>query len=133
MFQYGYEFSQRAAIIPGYPAPFSFNTSNKFYSRYPACFEANDFLILRRTPTMIYVRESNVEKMGKIQDVSYEILNVLEFNRWVYILFFFFFLSHLSSFISSGFTFLTSVVCNQYSEASVRCMSLSRWSACVVL
>ena len=40
---------------------------------------------------MIYVRESNVEKMGKIQDVSYEILNVLEFNRWVYILFFFFF------------------------------------------
>jgi len=36
---------------------------------------------VRRTPTMIYVRESHVEKMGKIQDVSYEILNVLEFNR----------------------------------------------------
>ncbi|KHG08329.1 Phospholipid-transporting ATPase 3 -like protein [Gossypium arboreum] len=29
---------------------------------------------------MIYVRESHVERMGKIQDVSYEILNVLEFN-----------------------------------------------------
>lgn len=37
--------------------------------------------ILRRTPTTIYVRESHVEKMGKVQDVSYEILNVLEFNR----------------------------------------------------
>lgn len=35
----------------------------------------------RRTPTMIYVRESHVEKMGKVQDVPYEILNVLEFNR----------------------------------------------------
>ncbi|KAH9327397.1 hypothetical protein KI387_007575, partial [Taxus chinensis] len=33
------------------------------------------------TPTMIRVRESHVEKMGKVQDVSYEILNVLEFNR----------------------------------------------------
>ncbi|MBA0638180.1 hypothetical protein Godav_022213 [Gossypium davidsonii] len=33
-----------------------------------------------RTPTMIYVRESHVERMGKIHDVSYEILNVLEFN-----------------------------------------------------
>lgn len=30
---------------------------------------------------MIYVRESHLEKMGKVQDVSYEILNVLEFNR----------------------------------------------------
>ncbi|KAG6758976.1 hypothetical protein POTOM_035439 [Populus tomentosa] len=29
---------------------------------------------------MIHVRESHVEKMGKIQDVAYEILNVLEFN-----------------------------------------------------
>ncbi|RAL45124.1 hypothetical protein DM860_015530 [Cuscuta australis] len=29
---------------------------------------------------MIYVRESHVEKMGNIQDVPYEILNVLEFN-----------------------------------------------------
>lgn len=29
----------------------------------------------------MYVRESHVEKMGKIQDVAYEILNVLEFNR----------------------------------------------------
>ncbi|QCD82674.1 phospholipid-transporting ATPase 3 [Vigna unguiculata] len=38
------------------------------------------FFFYRRTPTMIYVRESHVEKMGKIQDVSYEILNVLEFN-----------------------------------------------------
>ncbi|XP_057417723.1 phospholipid-transporting ATPase 3-like [Lotus japonicus] len=38
------------------------------------------FFFYRRTPTMIYVRESHVEKMGKVQDVSYEILNVLEFN-----------------------------------------------------
>ncbi|XP_020521908.1 phospholipid-transporting ATPase 3 isoform X2 [Amborella trichopoda] len=38
------------------------------------------FFFYRRTPTMIMVRESHVEKIGKIQDVSYEILNVLEFN-----------------------------------------------------
>ncbi|XP_057948489.1 phospholipid-transporting ATPase 3 isoform X2 [Malania oleifera] len=38
------------------------------------------FFFYRRTPTTIHVRESHVEKMGKIQDVSYEILNVLEFN-----------------------------------------------------
>ncbi|KAK3038613.1 hypothetical protein RJ639_027276, partial [Escallonia herrerae] len=38
------------------------------------------FFFFRRTPTMIYVRESHVEKMGKVRDVSYEILNVLEFN-----------------------------------------------------
>ncbi|CAK7332719.1 unnamed protein product [Dovyalis caffra] len=38
------------------------------------------FFFYRRTPTMIYIRESHVEKMGKIQDVAYEILNVLEFN-----------------------------------------------------
>ncbi|GMJ04749.1 aminophospholipid ATPase 3 [Hibiscus trionum] len=38
------------------------------------------FFFYRRTPTTIYVRESHVERMGKIQDVSYEILNVLEFN-----------------------------------------------------
>uniref|UniRef100_A0A2N9EC35 Phospholipid-transporting ATPase n=1 Tax=Fagus sylvatica TaxID=28930 RepID=A0A2N9EC35_FAGSY len=38
------------------------------------------FFFYRRTPTMICVRESHVEKIGKIQDVSYEILNVLEFN-----------------------------------------------------
>ncbi|KAL5761914.1 hypothetical protein ACOSP7_018178 [Xanthoceras sorbifolium] len=38
------------------------------------------FFFYRRTPTMIYVRESHVEKMGNIEDVSYEILNVLEFN-----------------------------------------------------
>ncbi|KAI4314247.1 hypothetical protein L6164_027175 [Bauhinia variegata] len=38
------------------------------------------FFFYRRTPTMIYVRESHVEKIGSIQDVSYEILNVLEFN-----------------------------------------------------
>lgn len=35
----------------------------------------------RRTPTLIYVRESHVERMGQIQDIPYEILNVLEFNR----------------------------------------------------
>ncbi|VFQ61243.1 unnamed protein product [Cuscuta campestris] len=38
------------------------------------------FFFCKRTPTMIYVRESHVEKMGNIQDVPYEILNVLEFN-----------------------------------------------------
>ncbi|XP_050236678.1 phospholipid-transporting ATPase 3 [Mercurialis annua] len=38
------------------------------------------FFFYRRTPTTIYVRESHAEKMGKVQDVSYEILNVLEFN-----------------------------------------------------
>ncbi|VVA27683.1 PREDICTED: phospholipid-transporting ATPase [Prunus dulcis] len=38
------------------------------------------FFFYRRTPTTIYVRESHIEKVGKIQDVSYEILNVLEFN-----------------------------------------------------
>ncbi|KMZ61764.1 putative Phospholipid-transporting ATPase [Zostera marina] len=38
------------------------------------------FFFYRRTPTMIMVRESHIEKMGKIQDISYEILNVLEFN-----------------------------------------------------
>ncbi|CAI0379542.1 unnamed protein product [Linum tenue] len=38
------------------------------------------FFFYRRTPTMIYVRESHVEKMGNITDVPYEILNVLEFN-----------------------------------------------------
>lgn len=38
------------------------------------------FFFYRRTPTTIYVRESHIEKMGKVQDVSYEILNVLEFN-----------------------------------------------------
>ncbi|XP_030449273.1 phospholipid-transporting ATPase 3 [Syzygium oleosum] len=38
------------------------------------------FFFYRRTPTMIYVRESHVEKMGKIDDFAYEILNVLEFN-----------------------------------------------------
>ncbi len=35
----------------------------------------------RRTPTTVIVRESHVERMGSIQDVAYEILNVLEFNR----------------------------------------------------
>ncbi|KAK9024295.1 hypothetical protein V6N11_004464 [Hibiscus sabdariffa] len=38
------------------------------------------FFFYRRTPSMIYVRESHAERMGKTQDVSYEILNVLEFN-----------------------------------------------------
>ncbi|CAN1852620.1 Phospholipid-transporting ATPase 3 [Linum perenne] len=38
------------------------------------------FFFYRRTPTMIYVRESHVEKMGNVTDVPYEILNVLEFN-----------------------------------------------------
>jgi hypothetical protein len=56
---------------------------------------------------MICVRESHVEKIGKIQDVSYEILNVLEFNRWVYIVFIFL---EAFFFISSGLTFVTSIV-----------------------
>ncbi|XP_076889767.1 phospholipid-transporting ATPase 3-like [Bidens hawaiensis] len=38
------------------------------------------FFFYRRTPTMVYVRESHAEKMGKVQDGTYEILNVLEFN-----------------------------------------------------
>ncbi|WOL18362.1 phospholipid-transporting ATPase 3-like [Canna indica] len=38
------------------------------------------FFFFRRTPTSVMVRESHVEKMGNIQDVSYDILNVLEFN-----------------------------------------------------
>ncbi|KAK6922097.1 P-type ATPase, N-terminal [Dillenia turbinata] len=38
------------------------------------------FFFYRRTPTMVHVRESHVEKMGKVEDMSYEILNVLEFN-----------------------------------------------------
>lgn len=38
------------------------------------------FFFYRRTPTIIRVRESHVEKIGKVQDVGYEILNVLEFN-----------------------------------------------------
>nr|XP_029119607.1 phospholipid-transporting ATPase 3 [Elaeis guineensis] len=36
--------------------------------------------LVRRTPTTVMIRESHVEKMGKIQEVAYEILNVLEFN-----------------------------------------------------
>ncbi|KAJ0490911.1 putative P-type phospholipid transporter [Helianthus annuus] len=42
-------------------------------------YKFNNF---RRMPTMVYVGESPVEKMGKDQDVTYEILNVLEFNRY---------------------------------------------------
>ncbi|CAM0957022.1 unnamed protein product [Alopecurus aequalis] len=38
------------------------------------------FFFYRRTPTTVMVRESHVERMGSIQDVAYEILNVLEFN-----------------------------------------------------
>ncbi|THU71065.1 hypothetical protein C4D60_Mb08t31600 [Musa balbisiana] len=38
------------------------------------------FFFYRRTPTTVIVRESHVETMGTKQDVSYEILNVLEFN-----------------------------------------------------
>ncbi|KAJ6318973.1 hypothetical protein OIU76_014341 [Salix suchowensis] len=46
---------------------------------YSAGLRCN-FCCFMRTHTMIHVRESCVEKMGKIQDVAYEILNVLEFN-----------------------------------------------------
>ncbi|KAG0494855.1 hypothetical protein HPP92_005849 [Vanilla planifolia] len=38
------------------------------------------FFFCRRTPISITVREANTEKMGNVQDVTYEILNVLEFN-----------------------------------------------------
>ncbi|KAJ7538191.1 hypothetical protein O6H91_11G037600 [Diphasiastrum complanatum] len=38
------------------------------------------FFFYRRSPTTIRVRESHVEKLGRIQEVEYEILNVLEFN-----------------------------------------------------
>ncbi|TQD76032.1 hypothetical protein C1H46_038428 [Malus baccata] len=38
------------------------------------------FFFHRRTPTTIYIRESHTEKIGTVQGVSYEILNVLEFN-----------------------------------------------------
>lgn len=38
------------------------------------------FFFFRRSPTSIKVRESHIEKIGRIQDVEYEILNVLEFN-----------------------------------------------------
>ncbi|XP_042008673.1 phospholipid-transporting ATPase 3-like isoform X2 [Salvia splendens] len=38
------------------------------------------FFFFRRTPTMIFIRESHADKMGKVQDVPYEILNALEFN-----------------------------------------------------
>ncbi|RAL40050.1 unnamed protein product [Cuscuta campestris] len=38
------------------------------------------FFFYRRTPTMVYVRESHVDDIRKTQDVAYEILNVLEFN-----------------------------------------------------
>lgn len=36
--------------------------------------------VRRRSPTSILVRESHVEKVGRVQDCEYEILNVLEFN-----------------------------------------------------
>ncbi|VAH03443.1 unnamed protein product [Triticum turgidum subsp. durum] len=38
------------------------------------------FFFYRRTPTTVMVRESHVDRMGSMQDVAYEILNVLEFN-----------------------------------------------------
>ncbi|KAI8539269.1 hypothetical protein RHMOL_Rhmol09G0169000 [Rhododendron molle] len=38
------------------------------------------FFFYRRTSTLIYVRESHAEEMGKDHDVAYEILNVLEYS-----------------------------------------------------
>ncbi|KAL2632249.1 hypothetical protein R1flu_016935 [Riccia fluitans] len=38
------------------------------------------FFFYARSPTAIKVRESHVERVGKVQDAEYEILNVLEFN-----------------------------------------------------
>ncbi|KAF9607372.1 hypothetical protein IFM89_034138 [Coptis chinensis] len=54
-----------------------------FYSKFSVIEALLSVVLLgldMRTPTSIMVRESHVEKMGKIQDVAYEILNVLEFN-----------------------------------------------------
>ncbi|KAG6549287.1 hypothetical protein Mapa_009273 [Marchantia paleacea] len=39
------------------------------------------FFFYARSPTTIRVRESHIERLGKVQDMEYEILNVLEFNR----------------------------------------------------
>eukprot|EP00271_Cylindrocystis_brebissonii_P018675 TRINITY_DN5406_c0_g1_i1.p1 TRINITY_DN5406_c0_g1~~TRINITY_DN5406_c0_g1_i1.p1 ORF type:complete len:1348 (-),score=328.40 TRINITY_DN5406_c0_g1_i1:1253-5296(-) len=38
------------------------------------------FFFYRRSPTTIRVRESHVERLGRVLDAEYEILNVLEFN-----------------------------------------------------
>ncbi|CAI5499410.1 unnamed protein product [Closterium sp. Naga37s-1] len=38
------------------------------------------FFFYRRTPTTIKVRESHVERLGRVADCEYEVLNVLEFN-----------------------------------------------------
>lgn len=70
-----------------------------------------------------------MEKMGKIDDVAYEILNVLEFNRWSI---FPFILMHI--FLHQvKLTFLLSLLNIQYKEASVCCVPLSRWQARFVL
>jgi phospholipid-transporting ATPase len=71
---------------------------------------------------MIYVRESHVEKMGKIQDVSYEILNVLEFNRWIYIIlcFFVIFLVHLFIVIYKFRIDFSNINCNPCFVTSTR-------------
>lgn len=37
----------------------------------------------RRSPTTIRVREAHVERLNKSTEMEYEILNVLEFNRFV--------------------------------------------------
>jgi phospholipid-transporting ATPase len=55
------------------------------------------------------VRESHVEKMGKVQDVQYEILNVLEFNRSDFkalFIHFFFFKIFNYTFYYLGYIFL---------------------------
>lgn len=74
----------------------------------------------RRTPTLIYVRESHVEKMGKVQDIPYEILNVLEFNRSLD------FLTYNICCLHDAMRFdCYPYFCIQYEKASVCCMSLS--------
>lgn len=51
----------------------------------PQCIEECPGWLYRRSPTAIRVRESHVEKLNKLVDVEYEILNVLEFNRSVWL------------------------------------------------
>lgn len=48
-----------------------------------AMYITNDFVCARRSPTTIRVREAHVEKLNKLTEMEYEILHVLEFNRFV--------------------------------------------------
>jgi hypothetical protein len=83
----------------GYDNCFEMNSSIvfinllQFFELKYVCVNGNalsDILCLfcRRTPTTVMVRETHVERMGSIQDIAYEILNVLEFNRSALFIFF---------------------------------------------